>query len=228
MTSDQQNRQPENGDTTGLNEIAQGVGDVVNAAFGVGASLAKVVADATAQARPAPPPETNATPLNAIVHYSLVAVDNIVRLFASAGDGVIRAGKEVGKEVGKQPGSHSARPATHPAQSFPVVRRGGTLRVPLSVENPGSEPMNNLTFLCVTVRCEAAGQGEPLAPTNVRFQPDTMSIAARDFEKLSVFIDTKPDTAPGRYVAILGSESGSFEISVEFEVLPDAGEKETD
>lgn len=224
MNSDQQNRQTEKGDTTGLNEVTQGVGDVVNAAFGVGASLAKVVADATAQARPVPPPETNATPLNAIVHYSLVAVDNIVRLFASAGDGVIRAGKE----VGTQPGAHSARTATHPAQGFPVVRRGGTLRVPLSVENPSSEPMNNLAFQCVSIRGQAAGQGEPLDPTNVRFQPDSMSIAARDFEKLSVFIDTKPDTAPGRYEAILGSESGAFEISVEFEVLPDASEKQTD
>jgi len=221
MNSDQQNRKPENADTAGLNQLTQGVGDVVNAAFGVGASLAKVVADATAQARPIPPPETNATPLNAIVHYSLVAVDNIVKLFVSAGDGVMRAGKE----TVSRPAAHSASSGTHPAQGFPGVRRGGTLRVPLSVENPGGDPMNDLTFLCTAIRSRLAGQGKPLDPTDVRFHPETLSIAARDFEKLTLFIDTKPDTAPGRYEAILGSETGAFEINVEFEVLPDASEK---
>jgi len=91
------------------------------------------------------------------------------------------------------------------AASLPVVQRGGTLRIPLSIENPANEPMQHLNFLCLEMRGGSPGQGVPLPVSAVRFQPESLTIEPRDFEKLTVFIDTGFDTLPGKYEAVLGS-----------------------
>ena len=202
--------------------VIQGVSDVVNAFFDVGASLARTVAEATASKKPVPAPSPNAAPLNAIVHYSLITVGNVFNVFAAglknkpqATTGATSSKTTNGSAAQTTSDLHAVRPET----SLPVVQRGGTLRIPLSIENPGKEPMQQMRFLCLGMQGGMPGVGVPLAISAVRFQPETLTVEARDFEKLTVFIDTGFDTSPGRYKALLGLGGGSFELSVEFEVL---------
>jgi indole-3-glycerol phosphate synthase len=51
-----------------------------------------------------------------------------------------------------------------------------------------------------------------------------LSVAARDFEKLTVYVDTLPQTAPGIYRAVIGTADSGLETAVDFEVTaPGAG-----
>ena len=225
MSSAKTDNQSESQVRNETESVAHGVADVINAFFDVGASLAKTVAEATANNKPVPTPSPNAAPLNAIIHYSLVTVGNVFNVFADglknrtasptgAGGVSAQATSPVG---GTTSGNNDV---SRTAVSLPVVQRGGTLRIPLSIENPGNEPMQHMRFLCLAMQGGTPGSGVPLNVSAVRFQPETLTIAPRDFEKLTVFIDTGFDTLPGRYKALLGLGGGSFEMSVEFEVLP--------
>ena len=210
--------------------ITQGVAEVVSAFLGVGASLAKTVAEATANTKPVPAPSPTATPLNAIIHYGLITVGNVINLFAGGIKNTASTAANASTNVGTQGKGQAVRGAAATTTSssgmtgsdgtLPLVQRGGTLRIPLSIENPVNEPMEQLTFLCLAMQGGTPGQGIPLTVAAVRFQPETLSIAPRDFEKLTVFIDTSHETSPGRYEAALGLGSGNFELTVQFEVLP--------
>jgi hypothetical protein len=106
---------------------------------------------------------------------------------------------------------------------MPRVRAGSTLRVPLSIENPGAERMDDMRFACLAL-ARAPGsvpaKGAPLGIDDVRFQPLPLSVGPRDFEKLTVFVDTRPDTAPGRYDLTIGLPGGAFQMTIPFEVQP--------
>lgn len=225
MSSANPDNQAEDKPRNETEPITQGVADVVNAVFGVGASLAKTVAEATAN-KPIPAPSPNAPPLNVITHYGLITVGNVFNVFAGGlrNRATATAGSSAGAAQAGQSAAQESKATNNgtagSAASLPVVQRGATLRIPLSIENPGNEPMQQMNFLCLAMRTSAAGAGVPLDVSAVRFQPDTLSIEPRDFEKLTVFIDTGFDTLPGRYEALLGLGSGNFEMSVQFEVLP--------
>lgn len=221
------------GDTGNTQEsLTQGVAEVMNAFFSIGASVAKTVAEATANTKQVPTPSSNAAPLNAIIHYSLITVGNVINLFAGgirnslpknvgteSSAGVQAKDRNAGGAAGKASVAENPGSAAESSPSLPVVQRGGTLRVPLSIENPSNEPMQQMTFLCLEMRCPSPASGIPLDVSAVRFQPETLSVEPRDFEKLTVFIDTSHETSPGRYEAVLGLGGGIFEMSVQFEVL---------
>jgi len=218
MSSAKPDSQPESQVRNETESVAQGVTDVLNAFFDVGASLAKTVAAATANNKPVPAPSPNAAPLNAIIHYGLITFENVFNVFA---DGLKnRTATPTGAGGGSAQSSSPMSGTT--SGSLPVVQRGGTLRIPLSIENPGNEPMQHMRFLCLAMQGNTPGSGVQLNVSAVRFQPETLTIAPRDFEKLTVFIDTGFDTLPGRYKTLIGLGGGSFEMSVEFEVLPQA------
>lgn len=181
-------------------DLTRSVTELVGAVFNVGAAMAKTVAQATAGDRPLTDPKSPQGPLNLIIHYGLTAASNIVRTVASS-DPITSAGA-------------TARP---PAATGPSVIAGSTLRMPLSIENTGASPMESLEFHCSKIEVLQAADGQRLGVSNVRISPAKLSIAPRDFEKLTVFVDTTAMSAPGTYRAVIGA--GTFETGVEFRVL---------
>lgn len=179
--------------------IVDGVTDIISAALGVGASVARAFAKATASER-----EVGASPsdrpLDEMVHFGVAGITNVVRLVGSAvGDAVDREGEVPDREPARRSARGRGREANATAGSVPGVARGDTLRVPLSVENPGPEPMQGMAVSVGDVATAELGSGKPLQPSAVRCVPPSLDIAPRDFEKLTVFVETEPDTAAGRY-----------------------------
>lgn len=181
-------------------DLTRSVTELVGAVFNVGAAMAKTVAQATAGDKLLTDPIGPQGPLNLIIHYGMTAASNIVRTVASSSPTTSAGATD--------------RPA---AATGPSVIAGSTLRMPLSIENTGSSPMESLEFRCSTIQVLKAGDGQRLGVSNVRIAPAKLSIAPRDFEKLTIFVDTTAMSAPGTYRAVIGA--GTFETSVQFEVL---------
>ncbi|MFW5942102.1 MAG: hypothetical protein ACOC9X_02100 [bacterium] len=201
----------------GGEQLVKGIADLASATLGVGATFARIAAQATAGERPVPPPSEPGAPLTAIVHYSAAALVNVVDA-VRAGMDEIRSGTGQASDTSRPP-SAAPPPAAAPA-SLPTVHPDSTLRMPLSIENTSAEPMADLHFLCLALEAEASGSGVPLTATNVRFEPTLLSVAPRDFEKLTVYVDVPADAAAGRYVATIGLENGSFRTGFPFVVAP--------
>lgn len=205
--------------------VAEGVSDVINAAFGVGAAIAKSLAEVTAAGKPVTRPDTRQGPLGEMVHYGVTTLTNVIGLVVSVVGGATSgtADRESGKDTPADTrttepmGKHEKDSA---ATNLPKVHQGGTLRIPLSMENPADQPMENLVFACQDMRGTRIGTGQPLTEAALRFQPERLDIAPKDFEKLTLLIMTDAQTAPGDYVARIGVDNGDLEIKVEFEVLP--------
>lgn len=202
--------------------LAEGLSDVVNAAFGVGAAIAKTLAEATASGKTVARPDEGKGPLGDMVHYGVTTVSNVIGLVVSVmgnakspneeSNEPRSAASEAVSEAGAAPSASTA--------TVPTVHQGRSLRMPLSMENPGDQAMENLVFRCQQIEARRIGAGQSLTEDAVRFQPERMDIAPKDFEKLTLMIDTDDQTAPGRYVALIGVEEGGLELNVEFEVVP--------
>ena len=194
-------------------ELTRSVTNLVGAAFGVGAAVAKTAAEATAGGRPVANPKTPQGPLNLIMHYGLTAAANLVRTVITT----TAAGSADGASASvAQPASAAA---ARPPGSGPTVTVGSTLRIPLSIENPGSAPMEMLQFSCTRVDALNVGHGQKLGVANLRFAPANLSIAPRDFEKLTVFVDTTSATALGTYRVVIGVATANLESVIEFDVV---------
>jgi hypothetical protein len=208
----------------GVEDLVAGVAGVLTASLGVGAALARTVAKATAADGQAPHPAEHAGPLQELIFYSFSALGNVVGLVGSSVGDAVRlrptsAASAPGVGVEPAPSVAPASGVSAVAGGLPRVRQGATLRVPLSIENRGDAPMEGLTFSCVSVSGRAAGPGEPLGAEALRFEPESFSVAPRDFEKLTVFVDVAPDTAPGRYEAQIIMGQVGFETTLRFDVV---------
>jgi hypothetical protein len=198
--------------------IAEGLSAVVNAAFGVGAAIAKTLAEATASGKTVAQPDSGQGPLGEMVHYGVTTVSNVIGLVVS----VMGDAKSQDEESSPSRATpETGRAAAASTKSIPTVHQGRSLRMPLSMENPGDQPMENLLFVCQKMEARELGDGQPLLVDALRFQPEHMDIAPKDFEKLTLLIDTDSETAPGRYVALIGVAEGGLELKVEFEVALD-------
>ncbi|MDZ4719360.1 MAG: hypothetical protein SH847_12970 [Roseiflexaceae bacterium] len=210
-------------------EITAGIGNIVVAALGVGAALAHTAARVTSVGMPVPEPPVPQTPVGDLVHYSVQTVGNLVSLMTSTVGGIIQLRPDpptgdpptAAEPPVPAPAPKPAAPAS-PAPQIPVVRAGSTLRLPLMIENPGAEPMAEMVFICMEVRGIAHGVGPRVSAESIRFLPTSLNVAPRDFEKLTVFIDTIQATAPGRYEVLISTTSKAFEMTLRFEVLPGA------
>ncbi len=194
-------------------DVMSGVTEVVNVALGLAGDLARRTAEATV-----PPERTvaaaqpGAAPVNVVVHYGVATVTNIVQMVGNA----VRDANAADRGAPTTPGPASTSAAARPAG--PTITAGETLRIPLSIENPDSQPMQQLTFAALAVDHDDATAGVELGTSALRFEPETLTIAAHDFEKLTVFVDTRPDTAPGRYHAVIGLGATKHEVDVRFVV----------
>jgi hypothetical protein len=196
----------------GTEEIVDGVGEVVNATLELVGDLARRGAEATApRERPVTPPSGDAPPLNVVVHYGIATVTNMIELFG----GAVRDVATMNRPSARQP-----RPGAPGAAAMrPTVKPGGTLRIPLSIENPDTAAMDDLGFVTLDMRHRGAGHGRRLDTDAVRFEPETLTIAPHDFEKLTLYIEIPENTAPGRYEAVIGLGGTSQEMSVRFDVV---------
>ena len=208
--------------------LAESLSEVVNAAFGVGAAIAKTLAEATASDKNVSKPEAGQGPLGEMVHYGVTTVTNVVGLVISMMGSAKSASNDEAQPFASNQNKTaqsanaseaSATKAETRTPSIPTVHQGGTLRIPLSLENPGDQAMEDLVFLCQQMLARRIAAGQPLTEGAVRFQPERLAIAPKDFEKLTLLIDTDEQTAPGQYVAHIGVAEGGLEINVEFEVV---------
>jgi hypothetical protein len=167
--------------------------------------------------------------MNIMVHYSLAAMVNVMGAVAD-GLGEVRGaatGPRPAPDVGPDVGPNVAPPPEARAaqeSSLPTVHCGATLRIPLSVENPNPEAMSEMRFACLEVSGGEVSLGQVLGPDDFRFEPELLSVAPRDFEKLTVYIDVPETAAPGLYEATIGPSPGDFEIVLRLNVIPAAAE----
>lgn len=185
---------------------------MVNAALEIGSSVAKVFAQATSLDKPLQDPPADDNPVSKMVYYGTTTIGNVVRMVFSGLSGSDSGG-------GTQPGGNGTNQGT-PENAMPSVGRGSTLRMPLSIENRGNEPMEGMVFFCLSMKGNTTGPGTPLNEAAVRFQPARLDVPPNDFEKLTIFIDTAHETAPGTYEAMIALGPGIFENRIVFEVRP--------
>ncbi len=190
------------------------VADVVDAGLRLGASLARTLASATGSKDVAP---SGTPPLDDVVSFGTATASNLIGLVASG----VRAGIDVTNRVAGAAGV--GRPDQAPApSSSPFITVGSTLRMPLLVENTGQTPTRSLTFSTTSIVRSGCGDGKActcLSVDAVRFDPETLIVAARDFEKLTVRITAPADTPPGDYRASITAGDGWFSTDIGFSVV---------
>jgi hypothetical protein len=195
-------------------DVAKSVSETVGAILGVGVSVARLFARATAQ----PGHEVTVTPgqgpLSEMIQYGVATVANVIRVIPATLNDASRVARGTAQTVSRSTAAQGA------GTGVPTVRVGSTLRVPMSIENPTDQPMNEMQFKILRVASEPSGNGASLPASAIRFDPPVLTVAARDFEKLTVLIDVPSGTAPGRYDASIGLMEGSFELSLVFDVVP--------
>jgi hypothetical protein len=192
-------------DSSIFNEVVPDLVDLVNRILGVGAAVSRTIA--------------RAAELNGLGSGNS-PLDEIVRNGASALISVVRMSVD-GLRASTLPPATPGAPPTPAPSARPRVRAGDTLRLPLFIENPSSEPTGPLVFRALEAAA-GVGEGAPtLALSQVRCEPDPLEIAARDFEKLTIFVDTAPSTPGGSHRVQVGVPGTTFVTSVEFDVLPD-------
>jgi hypothetical protein len=201
--------------------LARGVSDVISAAIGVGTSVAKAFADATARGKPVAP-AGGGTGLEAFIHYGVAAVTNVMGMVASGietGTGATAAARRPTPSAARA-NSETSEPVA-PDSRLPAVHAGGRLRIPLSIENTSAEPLSDVAVRCARITSSNGGDSDSLRDIAlVRCEPPILSISPRDFEKTTVFIETSPDIPSGRYEAVIAIGSSGFESRVEFDVQP--------
>ena len=203
--------------------LIQGLTGVVTAALGVGAAMAKATAEATARGRQVPaPPDGGFNPINVMVHYSLAAMINVMGVVAEGIGEVKQAatGPVGGPDVQPPPAGQPPTATAAQESNLPTVHCGATLRIPLSVENPGQVVMSEMRFACLEVSGGEVSAGEIMGPGAFRFEPELLSVAPLDFEKLTVYVDVPDTVAPGLYEAKIGPSPGDFEIVLRLNVIP--------
>ncbi len=193
-------------DSSIFNEVVPDLVDLVNRILGVGAAVTRTIARA---AEPNGLGSGN-SPLDEIVRNSASAVTSLVRMTVD--------GLRASTRPPAAPGSPTPPAPSPPAR--PRVRAGDTLRLPLFIENPSAEPTGPLAFRALEAAAVAGPGGSTLALGQVRCEPDPLEIAARDFEKLTIFVDTAPSTPAGAHRVQVGVPGTAFVTSVEFDVLP--------
>jgi hypothetical protein len=175
-----------------VDELTLNVLAVVDSGLNLGVALSRGIATLASGGREVPPPAA-AGPIPAMLHYALETTRELAA-FA--------------------PFKPHAAPAPARATA-PAVQPGATLRVPLSIENPGTQPMQDLRPAVLSMQRDGGDAAEHI----VEFVPPSLTIAPRDLEKLTVLV-TPPQTAPpGRYEIRFRLRDGDPAIPIIFDVL---------
>lgn len=191
---------------------------VVDAALGVGVSLARVMASATSPGRSVPVMPEGTPALLAIVRYGVSAMGNVAQA-------VIDGTQSLGKRKPSSPAAAANKTSAAGAKSAakaagPRVLAGASLRVPLSVENPAERPMLGLRPQLRGIFHLGLDASKRL-PVPV-FEPTELNVAPHDFEKLVVRLDVPADAPPGVYELILALGDDEPDLPMSFQVMPPA------
>jgi hypothetical protein len=186
-------------------DFVGGLVELVNAALGIGAALSKMAATVTAGSKRVGEPPQGAAPISVMIHYSLAVVTNVVSVLTDT-------------LKGTDAGAAGLAGRGTTAASGPTVRPGANLRVPLSIENPSDRPMGGLTPLVRAVRRDGKDATADIPLSAVRFAPAAISVAPKDFEKLTVFVAVPEKAAPGRYEITLALGPDESDLPLVFDV----------
>lgn len=178
-------------DKEGPQRAPNGARAVGDAALNLGVSVARSIAEGLS-GRPQPP-LAGESKVAGIVRYGTHALGSLVAMTVTAAR---EAGIAPGRNASAAPSASAAAPA---APGIPHVAAGTSLRVPLSIDNPGTQPMTDLTPRLIGARHDGA---ESAAPFTLQFAPASLSIAPHDFEKLVATIDLPADMPEGHWSAL--------------------------
>ena len=195
-------------------DLAGSLAGVVDAALGVGVSLARVMAEATALGQSVAPMPTGTPAIQAIVRYGVTALGNVAQAVISGAQTVRKAA----------PGGLASTPSAAAARAAgPRVLAGATLRVPLSVENPSDRVMPGLRPLVRRVRRAGGADASDMLPASaVAFTPQSFDVAPHDFEKLVVQVAVPAELPEGGYELTLALGEDEPDLPINFAVLPAA------
>ncbi|HEX7439353.1 MAG TPA: hypothetical protein VF319_04585, partial [Caldimonas sp.] len=175
-----------------------------------------VVAEATSLGRTVDPLPAATPPIQAIVRYGVAALSNVAAALLAGAQGLGKTGA-TGAEAGL-----ATRAAAR--ASGPRVQPGATLRVPLSVENPGDRPMRGLAPRVRAVRRNGEDAIKSLPAAAIQFSPGLFDVAPRDFEKLTVLVPVPPDAPEGAYEVVLALGANEPDLTMAFAVVkPNTG-----
>lgn len=168
---------------------AQAISELVASALTVSAALAQALAEAST-GRPQPHVPSD-TALQSVVRHATTTVSSLVSTAMAA----------------------TRKPATAP-QPVLQLQAGGSLRLPLSIDNPGNGPMAGIVPQVVSISHSLSSDG-----ITVIFSPETLNIAPQDFEKLVVTVTAAPDAARGNWtVAFVLTGQEDQPITLTFDV----------
>ena len=184
--------------------------NVVNAAMEIGVTLTRAADNVTARGEDVHPPPPDRGPIPNILHYGLATVTNLVRIVLP-----INASPHTGA-MNSRPVS---QPMNAPMTTTPRVHRGSVLRIPLAIENPGPEAMQDLRFTFLHARRSGGQDARTLERDVVRFEPSSLTVQPNDFEKLTVYVSPDTDTAQGLHVLTIGVLDSDFQVTVNVEVV---------
>ena len=201
------------------NDVADGLTELVAKTLELGVSMARIVAEATSGGKGVQPPRTQ-TPINAIVHYGVISVVNVISTVTKSISETARTAESslADTQATRQDKTPDQTPQT--ASKRPTVHQGASLRIPLSIENPKNTALTDMFFICSKIELlDAYDEGDGFSKDWVRFEPDTLSIAPNDFEKLTVFVDV-PDTGQtGLYRMTIGLTDNTPVAIIDFVVV---------
>jgi hypothetical protein len=186
-------------------DLIPAVDELVRAILDVGVAITHSVARAADPALPASQAATGS--VEQIIRNGTAAIAGVVRMTT---DGV-RAGRAA------QPtnGASAAGSSTY----RPTVTAGSELRMPLLIENPAADSTGPLVFAAISTVGPGGPDGSGLPAEQVRCEPETLQISGRDFEKLTVFVRTTPQTAIGEHRVQVGVPGTVFDTTVAFDVV---------
>lgn len=101
--------------------------------------------------------------------------------------------------------------------NVPTVAPGGSLRIPMSVENSSARPMSDLAF---HVAALVGPTGTILSVQDLAISPAVLNVAPNDFEKLNLVVEVPKGTMEGDYSGELGlSGNNGFRLPFRFRVV---------
>lgn len=192
-------------------DVAAGVANVIEAALGVGVSLARVLAEATALGRAVEPVPAGTPPISAIVRYGVTAAGNLASALVSGAQGLKPS-------VGTMKAAASSGSAADGRGAGPRVAAGASLRVPMSVENPSDRPMRDLQPRLRAVRRGSADASAVIGADCIRFGPERFDVAPHDFEKLTVTVSVPADVPAGDYEVMFALNDTDPDLKLAFAV----------
>jgi hypothetical protein len=203
--------------------LTNDVVDLVNAVLGVGVSILRTVAQATTSERL--PPGDTPTPLGEMDRLTTTAAGNVISSVVHRDWPASAATTSARRTTASD--SDRGRASGNPGVPQPRVTAGSTLRIPLLVENSTLTSTGEVGFVVRSIeRTDSRAAEAPiqwaLPAEIISFDPVSMEIGPRDFEKLTVRVATTPDIPAGQYRAVIVGRDGWFSTHVSFEIITPA------